>query len=172
VAHIPEESQDDDQASYIDVLCFNIVACGGGEVTTSLGSCCWAFIAVCGWVAALQIAWLCFPTSPDLMADRATVCLPYFPHAIAPSSMMLTQLLCLTNLVVWVHGMKCRRHEWQKKSDLIPCCFLLAFRSCIYDLGAGGGTGLVLCREASWEAHILRIYEARAVSAVCTLGRW
>lgn len=87
---MPEECLDRAQVSYIDVVCFNLVVCGGGFVTLSLGSCCWASAAFCGWITACLS---CLPTPLDLRADRAAVSLPCLPCSFSPPSVPYNQPL-------------------------------------------------------------------------------
>lgn len=123
---MPEEWLDHAQASNVDVLCFNHVTCGGGKVSTSLGSCCWALTVVFSWVGGLQLAWLHFPTPPDLRTNSDSFS-PWFP-------LYCLSFICDAQLVRWLTwlsgfmGWNTGAQVIQKiRSDVLPFLSCLQF---------------------------------------------
>lgn len=169
---MPEEWLHHAKPSNVDVLCFICVTCGSGKVSTSLGSCCWALTVVFSWIGGLQLAWLRFPTPPDLRANSYSFS-PWFPLYCLSSICDAQLVRCLLDwpgcLGSWD---EIQRHKWYRKSGLMFCHSFFVFNSCICDFGVGGDTTALFCRENSWEAHILSICEAGTASAICIMGRW
>lgn len=87
-------------ASYIDVLCFNPVVCGRGDLTISLGSSCSASAAFWIWITACSVLYHSSrPQGRELLSlSCLVVSLFHLYHLVN----------CLTDVAGWVHGMKCR----------------------------------------------------------------
>lgn len=150
-------------ASYIDVLCFNPVVCGRGDLTISLGSSCSASAAFWIWITACSVLYHSSrPQGRELLSLSCLV-------------VSLFHLYHLVNLPDWCGWLSSwdgmQRYVWYTRAGLMLCCCLFFFSSCICDFWVGGDTASLFCKETFWDGQILGAYAPR-ISAIGVMGRW